>query len=91
MEEINKAKETYKKILDEGREQEAEAYMEANADMIAMGTMAGRFRKRMGDLTSQERLVRSDSSLSAGEKRELLDEIRKEKIDLAKSFSSARE
>jgi hypothetical protein len=91
MEEINKAKETYKKILDEGREQEAEAYMEANADMIAMGTMAGRFRKRMGDLTSQERLVRSDSTLSAGEKRELLDEIRKEKIDLAKSFSSARE
>jgi hypothetical protein len=91
MEEINKAKETYKKILDEGREQEAEAYMEANADMIAMGTMAGRFRKRMGDLTSQERLVRSDSTLSAGEKRELLDEIRKDKIELAKSFSSARE
>lgn len=91
MEEINKAKETYNKILDEGREQEAEAYMEANADMIAMGTMAGRFRKRMGDLTSQERMVRSDSTLSAGEKRELLDELRKEKIDLAKSFSSARE
>lgn len=91
MEEINKAKETYKKILDEGREQEAEAYMEANADMIAMGTMAGRFRKRMGDLTSQERLVRSDSTLSAGEKREMLDEIRKEKIELAKDFSSARE
>jgi hypothetical protein len=91
MEEINKAKETYNKILDEGREQEAEAYMEANADMIAMGTLAGRFRKRMGDLTSQERMVRSDSTLSAGEKRELLDELRKEKIDLAKSFSSARE
>jgi hypothetical protein len=91
MEEINKAKETYNKILDEGREQEAEAYMEANADMIAMGSMAGRFRKRMGDLTSQERLVRSDSTLSAGEKRELLDEIRKEKIELAKSFSSVRE
>jgi hypothetical protein len=91
MEEINKAKETYKKILEEGREQEAEAYLEANADMIAMGTMAGRFRKRMGDLTSQERLVRSDSTLSAGEKREMLDEIRKEKIELAKDFSSARE
>ena len=91
MEEINKAKETYKKILDEGREQEAEAYLEANADMIAMGTMAGKFRKRMGDLTSQERLVRSDSTLSAGEKREMLDEIRKEKIELAKDFSSARE
>lgn len=91
MEEINKAKETYKKILDEGREQEAEAYLEANADMLAMGSMAGKFRKRMGDLTSQERLVRSDSTLSAGEKRELLDEIRKEKIELAKDFSSARE
>jgi hypothetical protein len=91
MEEINKAKETYIKILDEGREQEAEAYLEANADMIAMGTMAGRFRKEMGNLTRAERMVRSDSTLSAGEKRAELDAIRQDKIELAKEFSSARD
>jgi hypothetical protein len=91
MEEVNKSKETYKKILEEGREQEAEAYMDANADMIAMGTMAGSFRKKMGELTRAERNVRADGSLSGAEKRAELDAIRQDKIELAKEFSSARE
>jgi len=91
MEEINQTKETYKKMAEEGREQEAEAYMEANADMLAMGTLAGKFRKKMGDLTKQERMIRSDPDLSGAEKREALDEIRQGKIELAKMFSNARE
>lgn len=91
MEEVVQSKETYKKMMEEGREQEAEAYMEANADMIAMGTMAGKFRKKMGDLTKQERMIRADGGLSGAEKREALDEIKQMKIELAKTFSSARE
>ena len=91
MEEVNQSKETYKKMVEEGREQEAEAYMDANADMIAMGTMAGKFRKKMGDLTKQERQIRADSTMTGGEKREALDEIKQMKIDLAKMFSNARE
>ena len=91
MEEVNQSKETYKKMMEEGREQEAEAYMDANADMIAMGTMAGKFRKKMGDLTKAERNIRADSTMTGGEKREALDEIKQMKIDLAKTFSSARE
>jgi hypothetical protein len=91
MEEVVQSKETYKKMMEEGRESEAEAYMDANADMIAMGTMAGKFRKKMGDLTKQERMVRADGGLSGAEKREALDEIKQMKIDLAKMFSSARE
>jgi hypothetical protein len=91
MEEINQSKETYNKLVEEGREKEADAYMEANADMIAMGTFAGKFRKKMGDLTKAERNIRADSSLNGAEKREALDEIRQAKITLAKDFSSARE
>lgn len=91
MEEVVKSKETYTKMVEEGREQEAEEYMDANADMIAMGTLAGKFRKMMGDLTKQERFIRADSSMSGAEKREALDEIRQMKIEVAKSFSSARE
>ena len=91
MEEVVKSKETYKKIVEEGREQEAEEYMNANADMIAMGTMAGKFRQKMGDLTKAERNVRADSSLSGAEKRAELDEIRQQKIELSKDFSNARE
>jgi hypothetical protein len=91
MNEIVQAKSTYEKMIDEGREKEAEAYMDANADMIGMGTMAGRFRKQMGDLTRAERNVRSDSSLSGAQKRAELDAIRQDKIELAKEFSSVRE
>jgi hypothetical protein len=91
MEEINEARSTYKKMVAEGREAQADDYLEANADMIAMGSFAGRFRKKMGDFTNMERVVRSDNTLSAQEKREQLDEIRQMKIELAKQFSSARE
>jgi hypothetical protein len=91
MDEVNEAKATYKKMAAEGREAEAEAYLEANADMIAMGSFAGKFRKKMGDLTNAERAIRSDAGLSAQEKREAIDEIRQMKIQLAKALSSARE
>jgi hypothetical protein len=78
-------------MVEEGRDAEADAYMDANADMIAMGTLAGKFRKQMGDLTKQERAIRADGGLSGAEKREALDEIKQMKIELAKEFSSARE
>lgn len=91
MQEVVQSKETYTKMMEEGREQEAEEYMDANADMIAMGTLAGKFRKIMGDLTKQERAIRADSGMTGAEKREALDEIRQQKIEVAKTFSSARE
>jgi hypothetical protein len=91
MAEIVQTKETYEKMLEEGREKEAEDYATANADIIGMGTMAGSFRKKMGELTKAERNVRADSSLSGAEKRAELDAIRQDKIALAKEFSNARE
>jgi len=91
MEEVVRAKETYKKLIEEGREEQAEDYLDANADVIGMGSLAGKFRQQMGKLTQQERAIRADSSMSGAEKREALDELRQAKIDLAKMFSSARE
>jgi hypothetical protein len=91
MNEIVQTKQTYEKMVEEGREKEADDYLTANADMIAMGTFAGAFRKKMGDLTKAERNIRADSSMSGAEKRAELDAIRQDKIALAKEFSSARE
>jgi hypothetical protein len=91
MDEIVEARQTYRKMVAEGREQEADAYLDANADMIAMGSFAGTFRKKMGDITNAERAIRTDSSMSAQEKREALDELRQVKINLAKTLSSARD
>lgn len=90
VEEINRAKETWKKMEEEGRVKEADAYLDANADVIALASLAGKFRKQMGELTKQEREIKADPTMSAEEKRKALDEIRQDKIQLAKELSSER-
>jgi hypothetical protein len=87
MDDIVKAKQTYNKMVEEGREDDAEKYLEANADVIGMASLAGKFRQQMGELTKQERMVRADTSLSGKEKRDQLDEIRQAKIELSKMLS----
>jgi hypothetical protein len=91
MNEIVQTKETYDKMVEEGREKEADEYATANADMLGMGTMAGSFRKKMGELTKAERNVRAATNMSGAQKRAELDAIRQDKIQLAKDFSSERE
>jgi hypothetical protein len=91
MAEINQSKETYNKMVEEGRDEEAQAYVDANADMIGMASFAGTFRKKMGDLTKAERRIRSDQVMSGAQKRAELDAIKQDKIALAKDFISARE
>jgi hypothetical protein len=91
MEEIMQTKQTYEKMVEEGREKEADAYATANADMIAMGTLAGSFRKKMGELIKAERNIRADQTMSGGQKRAELDAVRQDKIALAKEFSNERE
>jgi hypothetical protein len=90
VEEINRTKETWKKMEEEGRYKEADALLNAEADLIGLASLAGRFRKQIGELTKDEREVKADPSLSAEQKRKELERIRKEKIDLAKELSSAR-
>jgi hypothetical protein len=78
-------------MIEEGRESEAQGYLDANADVMAMSSIAGKFRQQMGVITKQERAIRSATGISGKEKREALDELRQAKIELAKEFSSARE
>jgi len=90
VEEINRTAETWKKMEEEGRYKEADALLDAQADVIGLASLAGRFRKEMGELTKQEREIKADSSMSAQEKRKALDDIRQDKIDLAKELSNER-
>ena len=91
MQDVIKAKQTYDKLEEEGRTKEANAYLDAKADLIGLATAAGSFRQKMGELTKQERAIKTDPGLSGPDKRRLLDDIRQEKIDLAKQLSSERE
>jgi hypothetical protein len=91
MRDVVTAKQSYNKLLEDGREKEAQDYLDANADVMAMSSLAGKFRQQMGVITKQERAIRSATGVSGKEKREALDELRQAKIELAKEFSNVRE
>jgi len=90
VDEVVKKKETYNKMIEEGRQEEADQFYDANADIIGMASLAGGFRQRMGVLTKQEREIRADNTLSGAEKRAELEKIKQDKIDLAKDLMQSR-
>jgi hypothetical protein len=51
--------------------------------------IAGAFRRDMGELNSEERLILADKSLTPEEKRKLLDKLKQEKIQLATLYRQA--
>jgi hypothetical protein len=81
--EIRQAQDTYEDMINTGRTADAQAYLERKADELALASVAGDFRKRMGDVTKAERAVRDAPSLSGREKRERLNELRQVKIQIA--------
>jgi hypothetical protein len=76
---------TYKKVVSEGRTEEARKFFEENTANLSLASAAGTFRQQMGEFTKAERAVRA-SNLSAEEKRERLDELRKIKIKYSEQF-----
>ena len=91
VESVERAKKTYNKLEEEGREKDAEAYSDQFADLLSLAPLAGQFRQRMGELAKEEREVKADPNMPGTEKRRLLDEIRQERIELARDLISERE
>jgi len=56
---------------------------------IDSASAAGTFKQQMGELNKQEREIRGDRTLSPAQKRKELDQIRQDKIDLAKDFRAS--
>jgi hypothetical protein len=89
MEEAVQAKNTYEKLLLEGRDEKAESYLNENITRIMMADSAPNFRNEMKQLTDYEKAIRADREMSPQEKRETLDEIRRQKIETAKTYRAA--
>jgi hypothetical protein len=89
MEEAVQAKNTYEKLLLEGREEKAEAYLNENINRITMADSAASFRTEMKKLTDYEKAIRADQNMSPQEKRTELDDIRRLKIETAKTYRDA--
>ena len=86
--EYDKAKNTFDKMIDEGRGEEATEFANKYATDIAMADVAASFKDTMGEFTEMEKLIKS-SDLTGAEKLQRLKEIRATKIEFARSFNAA--
>jgi hypothetical protein len=85
---IQQVQQTYKALLNDGRQDDAKAYAERNINDMMATSIAGEFRQIMGDITKQEREVRA-SGLTPDKKREMLERFRQAKIRIATSVRAA--
>ena len=90
VQEYQRASNTYKKMVADGRTEEAEKYLEENKADVNLASAAGAFRQQMGEITQAERDVRG-LTLTPEEKRERLEKLRQQKIQLAKQFTTVSE
>jgi len=93
MKEVQRASRTYKKLIEEGRLDEAREYLDDNVYKISAVSFSGAFQQRMGEITRAERRIKAapESTMSPEEKRKELDELRKIKIDLSQMFKTSLE
>lgn len=88
MNQFEAAKATYKDYMERGYPEKAEAVLNKYATEIALAETATKFQNEMRKVTKLEQSIRA-SDMPADEKRSLLDDIRKQKIDYAKTYEEA--
>jgi hypothetical protein len=76
---------TYKKLLDEGELEKADAYLEANLQRVEYGGYYNAFKNAMKSITDEMNVVRKSDDTPT-EKRERLDQLRKDQIEIAKDY-----
>jgi hypothetical protein len=87
VDQIEKVNRTFKQ-LEESNPDEAERFLDKYLTTLDMASAAGKFKKEMGDINKEERLIRSDREMTSAQKRAELDELKQLKIELAKEFMS---
>lgn len=84
--EAMQAQNTFKKMLSEGRREEAVAYRDKNRAELAMAPAAGQYRQIIGRINTDIRRTQERDDLTAEEKRLRLDALDKAKQDRADAF-----
>jgi hypothetical protein len=87
--ESKQAFETYKKMYTEGREDEAEKFLEEHSNEVSGAKMYDKAKAHLSKITTAERAIKADPDMTPDEKRERLDEMRQLKIELSKAVAAA--
>lgn len=87
---VQQIQRTYEDMLKDGNRAEAQAFVQENLKDLVQAEVMGNFTAHMRKLTQHEAAIKA-SSLSAEEKRERLDEVRRLRIKIARSLQAATE
>ena len=85
MQDGERAVNTYKKLNDDGKTAEADAYLNANLQRISIGETYPDFKNNMKQIADDVAQVKA-SDMAPSEKRRRLDQLRKDQIDIAKQY-----
>jgi Large polyvalent protein associated domain 38 len=88
IEQYGRAKATFDKMAGEGRIEEAERFADKYGDQIAKADLSSDVKAELGRLTKIEHQIRA-ADMTGDEKRDALDELRKEKIALSREALEA--
>jgi len=88
MHQIQEAKGTFDKMIQEGRRAEAQAFAQSYANDLAIASTAAAASKRLGEFAKYERMIISSPTLSTEEKDLRLEQLDKAKTAFANSMIS---
>lgn len=91
MDDVIKAQQTYKDLMNRGQQDRAAAYAKENAALIVGAPMAGSFRQRMGELFDMERKIIASPKLSGEEKEARVQQLKDMQNRMALQFYAATE
>lgn len=83
--EMERRQRTYKALVEQGRQADANAYAQRYINEIALASEAGRFKQQMGEFAKYRRLIQA-STMSPQEKRQQLDALRQIEIAYAEQL-----
>jgi hypothetical protein len=86
LEKAEQARNTFNKLVDEGRDAEAERYINRESARLSLSDSAPSFRREMQNIKKAEEAVKRDPTMSSEEKRKELDELRKMRLEIATDY-----
>jgi hypothetical protein len=88
--EAEQTRNTFNKMLKEGRREEAAEFRDANRAELALASVAGQYRQVVGRINEDLRRTQERTDLNAQEKRIRIDALEKAKQDRADAFLNAK-
>lgn len=86
MTEIQQTKGTLNRMIEQGKQAEARAFAQENADMLAATSVSGAVQQRLGELAKRRRQIEASPTMTTEQKDAMLKRIDQAQTELATQF-----